>query len=478
MLMRTAAIVPPFLFRAQVDLGRGARFTYPCSPGKYECADFGLHFRRCRVDSIILAGDFMSKRPPAVSTALSSLNCFVLATTCALMAFGGSAAQAAASPTPQPPQIFLDYCRQARNPAATQLCLDAANQDANGNPAAALALLEKSVGVSPKVGSLRMLLGYHLLGLGASAPAERELRLARAQGVPDAVVLAPLFRAMLAQHEEEKLLKEFPEPAAKVSGDVAAQVLRGRALALRFLGRIDEAAAQMDRSLSLERAPLALCDRADIALQQKNPALANKLIDEALKLDPNNGPALVAKLDQLERSGDTAMTLAISDQILKIYPNNVNSRLARIRVFLKLQQDSQAKTEVDAILARSPNQSLGRYYRAVLMSRAKDNRDAFELIKTLPTYFPRTYPGLALQMAQIAFDNGNVETGATILGSALAASPDLIDVRLRLVAYQMSQKSPQAAMVILTPVQDSTDPRVKKFLAQAREMIVKQRPTW
>jgi predicted Zn-dependent protease len=90
---------------------------------------------------------------------------------------------------------------------------------------------------------------------------------------------------------------------------------------------------------------------------------------------------------------------------------------------------------------------------------------------TLPKEFPKAYPGLAIQMAQIAFDNGNAETGANILGAALAASPDLMDLRLRLVAYHMSQNSPQAAMVLLTPVQDSADPRVKKDLAQARAMI-------
>jgi tetratricopeptide (TPR) repeat protein len=246
-------------------------------------------------------------------------------------------------------------------------------------------------------------------------------------------------------------------------------------LALRSLDRIDEAAAAMDRSLSLRRTPVTLRDRADIALQQKNPALASKLIDEALKMDPKNGPALIAKLEQLERSGDAAKTLAFSDQVLKIYPNNIDSRVARIRAFLKLKQDGRAKAEVDAILARSPEQPLGRFYQAVVQSRAKDKQGAFQLIKTLPPEFATSYPELAIQMAQIAFDNGNFETGASILGSALSAAPDMLDARLQLAALRMGQNSPQSALVLLSPVKDSPDPRVKKLLAQVNAAIAKDR---
>lgn len=445
----------------------------------------------------------MKKRPPIIS--LATLHPGYLVLTIVLVGLGGSIVlvglgrplaldgsanarksdgisyRQVASNTPlaapaQPAALtFADYCRQAKVPAATAPCLDGVKQYEAGGIELSYTLMRKAVAASPKDGNLRVLTGIILLRDGNIAPAESEMRLARSLGASDQLLLPPLFRAMVARHEENQLLTEFPEPAANATGDVASHILHGRALALRSLGSIDEAAAAMDHSLTLRRSPVSLCDRADIALRQKNPDLASKLIDEALQFDPQNGPALIAKLDFLERSGDTAKTLAFSEHILKMYPYNIESHATRINVFLKLNQDGRAKAEVDAVLARSPSAPLARYYRAVLMSRAKDNNGAYQLIQALPPEFTRAHPELALQMAQIALENGHVEVGSMILGAALSASPDLLDVRVRLAALRMSQDSPQSADLVLNPVKDSPDPRVKKLLAQIRERIAKER---
>jgi predicted Zn-dependent protease len=78
-------------------------------------------------------------------------------------------------------------------------------------------------------------------------------------------------------------------------------------------------------------------------------------------------------------------------------------------------------------------------------------------------------------MARLALDNGHVDTATGILGSALGAAPDRLDVRLRLVELKMDQYSPQSAMLLLTPVQDSHDPQVQKLLAKARAAVAKDR---
>jgi predicted Zn-dependent protease len=370
---------------------------------------------------------------------------------------------------------FADYCRQSKNNAVLPHCLEAAKQYEGGNVALALTLMHKAVKLSASDGHLRMLLGYTLLRGGNAGPAERELRQARKDGAPDEAVLPPLLRAMVARHDENRLLEEFSEPTSNAKGNVPAQILHGRAQALFSLDRLDEAAAEMDKSLALQKAPAALRDRANIALKQKDPAKAEKFIDAALQLDPNNGPALVAKLQLIEKAAKPANALAFSERILKIYPNNIDARTIRIRAFLKLNQDGKAKNEVDAVLARSPRQPIGLFYRAVLMSRAKDNRGAFQLLQSLPTGFERAYPDLSLTMAQIAFANGNVERGAAILGGAISADPDLLDARLRLVELRMSQDSPRSAMLLLGPVKDSSDPRVKKLLGQVQRAVAKDR---
>jgi len=78
-------------------------------------------------------------------------------------------------------------------------------------------------------------------------------------------------------------------------------------------------------------------------------------------------------------------------------------------------------------------------------------------------------------MAQIALDNGNDNTAAAILGAALGAAPDMLDVRLKLAAVKLGQKSPQGALLVLTPAQDSADPRIKKMLDEVHAQIAKDR---
>jgi uncharacterized protein HemY len=83
------------------------------------------------------------------------------------------------------------------------------------------------------------------------------------------------------------------------------------------LDRLPEAAASADRALALNRSASALLTRAGIATRQNDPALAQNLVDEAYRRNPTNHPVLLAKLAQLEKSGDPATLLALCDRIQK-----------------------------------------------------------------------------------------------------------------------------------------------------------------
>ena len=153
----------------------------------------------------------------------------------------------------------------------------------------------------------------------------------------------------------------------------------------------------------------------------------------------------------------------------------IEPRLTRVRVFLKQNQDAKAKAEVDTILARVTISQPGLFYKAVLLWRAHDKKNAAQIVMNLRPEFVRANPQYAMQMAQISIDNGNIEQGASILGSALSAAPDMLEARLQLADIRLHQNTPQAAKVLLTPVQNSTDPRVKKLLGQIQGEIIKDR---
>ena len=400
----------------------------------------------------------------------------VAAAALAFVAFGGSAVQAAQQVSqPAAATANPNHCTLVKSAAARSACEASRVQFYNGNYVAALVIVRNAINVFPKEGILRAMAAGIMNQLGNVGPAERELRQARKDGAPDHLVLPALFNVMIARHEEVALLNEFPEPSSTTKGDAASDILQGRALALLSMGQLAEAGAAVDRSLSLNRDADGLLLRAKIATKQNDSKLARDLVDEAYRIAPNQNPVLLAKLGQLELSGDTTGVLTLSDQMLRIYPLSTQCRVYRIRAYLKLNQDAMAKREVDAILVRRSKSPDGLFYKAVLLTRAHDKKGAAQALLSLPVQFVKTNPQYAVQMAQIAFDADNPGQAASILSAALSANPDQLDVRLRLADLRLSQNSPLSAQLLLGPVKDSTDQRVQKLLAQVRTKIAKDR---
>jgi predicted Zn-dependent protease len=78
-------------------------------------------------------------------------------------------------------------------------------------------------------------------------------------------------------------------------------------------------------------------------------------------------------------------------------------------------------------------------------------------------------------MARIVEGDGHDGVAAGILGKALSAAPDSLDVRLALASVRLKMDSPQSAMLVLDPVRESPEPRVKNLIAQTRARIAKDR---
>ncbi len=412
----------------------------------------------------------MSKLP---STPLHS--CFLAGAALVLLATATSPASAQAESPPPADAASSNYCLLVKNAAARDLCQTSRQQFYSRNFRASLVTMRKALEASPKEGIIHVMIARILAPFNNEGAQERELREARKDGVPDHIVLPQLFEVLIARHDEDRLLTEFSDPAPGAKGDTVADILRGRANALLSLGRVEEAASEMDRALSLRRDASGLLDRATIAARQNNKALAAKLVDEAYQLAPKEGRAVFAKLKEIESSGDTAKTLAFSEQMLKLFPDRVDVRTVRIETFLKLNRNDKAQAEVNAILVQAPKSIYGLYYRAILMARANDKAGAWQLMLQIPPAFVQQNPALGSAIAQIAFDTGHADMGATVLANVLTAAPDLLDVRLQLAGLRVSQNSPQSAMLVLNPVKDSGDPRVKKLLAKIQAQIAKDR---
>jgi len=366
-------------------------------------------------------------------------------------------------------------CVQVKNPGARDFCLAARAEYSKKQYKLALGLAQKALLNSPKEGAIRVEIARTLLQLGGQAQAKRELLQARLDGARDQDALPLLFDAMLDKREEITLLNEFPDPVPDATGDVTAIILQGRALALRATGDIAGAASAMDRALALKRTPRGLLVRADIASAQGEGAFTRQLINQAYWMAPDNSEILARQLEQLVLANEMEKVLALADRMRKLYPASSVPQESKAAIFLKRNLDARAKAEVDSILAIRPKAPVMLYYRAVLLSRVQERRVASEIVMSLPTNFANIHPHFAVQMARIVEDDGHDGVAAAILGKALSAAPDSREVRLALASLRLKMDSPQSALLVLSPVQESQDPQVQDLIAKARANIAKDR---
>jgi predicted Zn-dependent protease len=373
-----------------------------------------------------------------------------------------SAAPAGAPPPTAQPGIDLF----AIDSAAQPLVADSEKAYHAGNLRHALILLQKAEKAAPNDGTVHLLLGRMMLQMSFPASAERELREARQDGAADHIALPSLFAAMLQRQEAQGLLDEFADPGPAAQGDITADILKGRAEAFLALDQTAEAAATMDRSLSLRRDVLGLVTRAQIATKQNNPELARNLADEALKRDPRNGHALVEKLALLVDANDDAGILALSDRILKQYPAALTAMQAKIDVLLKHHQDEKAKVQIKVLETAARGQPITRYYQSLMLSRANNFRAAWDIAQALSPDFTNSQPSYAIAVSEMAAHSGFVQAGASILGAALTKWPDSLELRSHLAGLQIDQNNLQAALRILEPVKDSQDPQILVPLTQ------------
>jgi len=353
------------------------------------------------------------------------------------------------------------------SPAERQLVAQAESAYHDGKYQLAATLLRQALKISPNDVDTRIVLGRLLLALDDGSSSERELRQAMHDGGPTHQVLVSLFQTMLARHEAQDLLNEFGDPAPNAKSPKDADVLEGRAQALLALNRVDDAKVAASRALSIHRSVSALLIRAQVALAQNDRAEATSLTDEALKLDPKDGHALVAKLNLLLAANNNTEALTVAEQILRLFPRDLATRALRIDILLKLKQDDKAKQALSALVSMAPKSPVAQYYQAVFLERSGDSIGAWRIAQTLPPSFTQLKPAYAIEVSKIAIKSGNSESAAAILGATLAKTPNSIDLAVALADVRMSQDSPEGALAALSSFKDSTDPRVLDLLAQA-----------
>jgi len=349
-------------------------------------------------------------------------------------------------------------------PDVKQLLLRARDARIHGDLRVATLLLKNAAQQAPHNGLVQAELGNLLVLQGQTVQAERILREARSSGGPDSDVLPALFQAMLAQHENQAVLDQFPEPGPHAP--MASEILRARALAYFGLGKLDEADAAIDKALALRRAAPFLVNKAEFAVARANLPAAEALTDEALKVAPQEHTALIMKIGLLERAGAFPQALNFANRLVQTSPNQALALVLRIEVLAKLQRDREAQADVDKLLALSPNLPIALYDKALLLARKGDVKGAWQIAQGLPPDFLHSSPQFGLGFAKIAQAAGNPELSLAALNAVVSGFPQNEEARRALAQRRMDQHDYAGALQILQPVQASTDAQTLTALAK------------
>ncbi|HWU26298.1 MAG TPA: XrtA/PEP-CTERM system TPR-repeat protein PrsT [Rhizomicrobium sp.] len=352
------------------------------------------------------------------------------------------------------------------DPQVARLVHDAEEAQRAGHIDLAILQLKNAVVLQPHNGTIRARLGLALLAHGEMLSAEAELRNARADGAPDGLVDPALIQVMLARNEVKALLDAFPDPSPNATDTISAQILRARGLAFANLGQYADAKNALDRALAINRATDALLARADVARAEGDAQLANKLVDEALAKRPNDVHIMLAKAE-LYRHHDNAKALDLINRAIAIDPKFPLSVIERAVILEDMNRTKEAMSELDSILAKAPNMPVAVYYKALFLSDAHQSHNAWMLAQMLPREFVQADPNIAISVAAIAAENGNLESAGATLSEVLTNHPQNSAARLKLAAVRIQQGAYDLAAQILDPLVEDKNPQALALMAEA-----------
>ena len=229
-----------------------------------------------------------------------------------------------------------------------------------------------------------------------------------------------------AASEAEQIVKADPQTAA--AGWIAIGRIYARA------GLQQEAVTAFDKALAIKPEPSTYLARSAI---RPSSDFSGRLADinAALKLEPTDSGAIVAKADLLADQGDLKAALAIYDRALKSLPGQSPISLSRGVVLYKLGRIAEAERVLStwrrgALTATELNELCWKKATAgiLLESAAKDCEEAL-----------RINPDFVAAIDSLAFVNlrlGKFEQAITLYNRALAKSPLPASYMGRALAYR------------------------------------------
>lgn len=258
-----------------------------------------------------------------------------------------------------------------------------------GNLRGAQIELRNTVRDDPENGAAHLSLAEVDIRLGDAAGGEKEARRARDLGADPKRATELLLQSYLDQQRPRDLLQDFPETGNPPTLQPA--ILVGRARAELELNHPDKAreAITAARALAPDDPDVALA-AADVASRDD----AQKIIDAALKVHPDNTSLIRRKAQMLLTQGDRAGALTLLDGLISQHPHDLLALLARADILVGTGQGAKAKADLDVVQKVLPASAQAIYLRALLAVQEGDFKAAgsdMEMLSSVLSRMPNAY---------------------------------------------------------------------------------------
>jgi putative PEP-CTERM system TPR-repeat lipoprotein len=356
-----------------------------------------------------------------------------------------------------------------RSKPTEQLLAAAKQYQQKGELKAAMIELKNAVADHPESGEARLALGDLYVESGDYVSAEKELRKALSLNVDAGRVLPQLARALNQQGKFKDVLDTVPADRAAGS----AELLTERANAYLGSNDVDKAADAYAAAVKLQpNNGDALIGMARVAMIRKDKDGADKFVEEAVAKDPKNADAWMFKGSLLRGEDKSAEALAAFDQALKVKPDHRTAHIEKALLEVNQGKFDAAKADLDAARKLTPNSLQLSYTQALLDFTRGQTTAAQESIQKVLKVAPDHLPSILLAGA-IELKLGALQQAEQHLRKYLETNPDNTYAR-KLLAQTQMQTAPSDAVATLAPALKNKDAD-PQLLALAGESYLRNR---
>ncbi len=307
---------------------------------------------------------------------------------------------------------------------------------------------------------VRILLGRIHMQLGNAASAEKEFNTALSAGADRNLIVPLLAEAWLQQAKFKEIIEDLPLDNLSPQARTKLLLTRGKVYLRKrenglarevFEQLADDADAQAEAKIGLAR----------IQISEGNYESAERLIDSALQIDPDNANAWRFKGEARWQQGELDLALQSLDKAIDIEPDHLQARISRAAVLLDLSRPQDALDELEPVLNQVDHDAQAIYLKAQALralGREKEAQqvllDASSILKALTESFVWNHPPSLLLLGLIETNQQEYEGASEHLGRYVKLIPHHVGGR-KLYGFVLMQSGQYLrAMQMIKPLLD------------------------